>query len=70
MRLTAGVMRAVVQLQDALGDELAVEAVTDEVDAQRRGDEPDRADGFATVERNRRQRERAQYRHQQPADVG
>ena len=49
----------IVEPQHLLGDELAVEAVGDEVDAERRRDQPHRVDAFAAAERQRGERERA-----------
>ena len=60
---------SIVQAQDALGDELAVETIADEVDAQRGGDQPHCADGFTTIQGDGAKGKGAEYRHQHPADV-
>ena len=52
----------VVEPEHLLGDELAVEAIRDEIDAERRGHQPDRVDALAATERECREGERARRR--------
>ena len=57
-----------VDAEGLLGDELAVEAVGDEVDAERRRHEPHRVDALATAEGQRAERDGAQHRDHGPQE--
>ena len=56
----------VVQLQDLLGDELAVKAIGDEVDADSRGHQPGRANRLIAIERDASKCECAQRGYTRP----
>ena len=59
----------VVQLQNTLGDKFAVEAITDEIDTQCSGYQPNCANCFASIERDRTQRKGAEYRDEEPTEI-
>ena len=58
-----------IEPQHAVGDEQAVEAIGDQVDADRGRDEPDRVDRLAAAQGDDPERERAQNRDAQPAEL-
>ena len=60
----------VVQPQDLVGDEFAVEPIGDEVDADRGGHQPDRADVLAAAQCERGKRKRADDGYHRPQQHG